>query len=65
MSQVLEQYLTLAEAAAALEICVQTFQKRVRAGEIQPYRDNRDRRVVLYRADDVDRLKRPTKKGEL
>lgn len=64
MSEVLEQvFLTKCEAAVKLEICTATLESRIRAGEIPVYRDGRDRRVVLIRAEDVEKARQPKLKN--
>ncbi len=54
-----EGYLTMAQAQTALGVSKTTLQKRVRAGMLATYRDARDTRVRLVKAEDVERLREP------
>jgi excisionase family DNA binding protein len=54
-----EGYLTMAQAQAALGISKPTLQRMVHAGALATFRDQRNRRVRLVKAEDVERLAQP------
>ena len=52
-------YLTMADAASQLEVSMVTLRKILRDERLQTYRDPRNGRVRLLRAEDVTRLTQP------
>jgi excisionase family DNA binding protein len=55
----MEEYLTMQEAARLLGIGRQTLWRLVRAGKLQPYQSEVNRRVKLVKRTDVEELMRP------
>jgi excisionase family DNA binding protein len=55
----MEEYLTMQEAARLLGISRQTLWRLVRAGKLQTYQSEINRRVKLVKRTDVESLKRP------
>jgi excisionase family DNA binding protein len=55
----MEEYLTMQEAARLLGIGRQTLWRLVRAGRLQPYQSEINRRVKLVKRADVEELMRP------
>jgi len=53
------EFLTLGTAATRVGISRGTLRNRVRSGAVPAFRDPRDKRFVLVRAADVDRLRTP------
>jgi hypothetical protein len=49
-------YLTMAQAQEMLGVSKVTFQKRVRDWGLETYRDPRDTRVRLLKAEDLQRM---------
>lgn len=54
-----EGYLTLMQAGRRLGVAKATVQRMARDGRLPTYRDLRDKRVRLVKAEDVERLMRP------
>jgi excisionase family DNA binding protein len=59
MSTVSEQYLSKTEAAVELGVSTATLDRRVKAGVLPAYQSGRE---VVFRADDIQRAKQPTRK---
>lgn len=60
MSTVAEkEFLSKTEACLELGICTVTLERRIRAGKLRAYQDNADRRKIVFRASDLEKLKRP------
>src|SRR5215208_4952741 len=59
-----EGYMTMAQAQAVLGISKPTLQRMVRAGGLTAFRDQRNRRVRLVKAEDVERLAQPVPASE-
>ena len=57
-------YMTMAQAQAVLGISKPTLQRMVRAGGLTAFRDQRNRRVRLVKAEDVERLAQPVPASE-
>ena len=55
-------FLTMAQAQEQLRVSKPTLQRMVRAGRLEVYEDQRNRRVRLLRVEDVERLAQPVKK---
>ena len=53
------EFVTLSAAAAQVGVSRTTMRDRVRLGMLPAYRDPLDRRLVLLRAVDVERLRTP------
>jgi hypothetical protein len=60
-----EGFLTMAQAQVRLGISKATMQKRVRDGVLETFRDPRDTRVRLVKAEDVERLRQPVSERDL
>jgi hypothetical protein len=57
-----EGYLTMAQAQARWGVSKATAQKIVRETGLEVYRDPRNKRVHLFKAEDVERLMQPVPK---
>lgn len=53
------EYMTIGEAAAALGVSTTTIWRRVRAGELEVFRSQADRRQRLIRRADIEAMMRP------
>jgi Fic family protein len=56
-------FLTMAQAQARWGVSKATAQKMVREAELEIYRDPRNKRVHLFKVDDVENLMRPVLKA--
>jgi excisionase family DNA binding protein len=59
-----EGYLTMAQAQARLGISKPTLNRMVSRGDLETYRDPRNRRVRLVKAEDVEKLSEPVLEGK-
>jgi len=53
------EYMTITEAAAALDVSTTTIWRRVKSGELEVFRSQADRRQRLVRRSDVEAMMRP------
>ena len=60
-----EGYLTMAQTQARLGVSKPTLNRIVNRGELETFRDPRNRRVRLVKAEDVERLSRPVPEGKV
>jgi len=56
-------FLTMAQAQARWGVSKATAQKMVREAELEVYRDPRNKRVHLFKVEDVERLTQPVLKA--
>jgi excisionase family DNA binding protein len=59
MADITTEFVSVSEAAERTGINPHTLDRRLSRGEIEVYRDNRDRRRRLIRVADLDRLAQP------
>jgi hypothetical protein len=56
-------YMTMAQAQAHWRVSKATAQKMVREAGLEVYRDPRNKRVHLFKVEDVERLAQPVLKA--
>ena len=59
-----EGFLTMSQAMVRLRVSKPTINRMVHRGDLETFRDPRNRRVKLVKVEDIDRLSRPVSEGK-